>query len=151
MPVGLNISPSVWQSHINAVLDCLQSKTYCKAIMDGLLLFTPSTNSHIAKLEDFLKALKNGLKISPKKCQLFRQELQYMGDTLFIKDSRVCGKPLKSRLEAIQKLKPPMTVKRCRSFMGIVNFLSLFFSPELQKLLKPIYNLTRKGRQLIWE
>ena len=29
------------------------------------------------------------------------------------------------------------------------NFLSLF-CPELQKLLKPIYDLTRKGRQFIW-
>ena len=26
MPMGLNISPSVWQSYINAILDCLQSK-----------------------------------------------------------------------------------------------------------------------------
>ena len=44
--------------------------------MDDLLLFTPSKKSHIAKLEDSLKALlKNGLKISPKKCQLFRTEL----------------------------------------------------------------------------
>ena len=25
----LNISPSIWQSYINAVLDCLQSKKYC--------------------------------------------------------------------------------------------------------------------------
>ena len=31
----------------------------------------------------------------------------------------------------------------------MVNFLSMF-CPEFQKLLKPIYNLTRKGRQLIW-
>ena len=26
MPMGLNISPSIWQSYINAILDCLQSK-----------------------------------------------------------------------------------------------------------------------------
>ena len=32
----------------------------------------------------------------------------------------------------------------------MVNFLSIF-SPQLQILLKPIYNLTRKGRQFIWE
>ena len=43
-----------------------------------------------------------------------------------------------------------MTVKGCRSFMGMVNFLSLF-CPELQKLLKQIYDLTRKGRQFIWD
>ena len=31
----------------------------------------------------------------------------------------------------------------------MVNFVSLF-CPELQKFLKPIYDLTRKGRQFIW-
>ena len=32
----------------------------------------------------------------------------------------------------------------------MVNFVSLF-CPELQKLLKPIYDLTIKGRQFLWE
>ena len=119
--------------------------------MDDLLLFTPTKKSHIAKLEDLLKALlKNELKISPKKCQFFRKELIYMGNTIFIKDQRVCVKPLQSRLEAIQKLNPPMTVKGCRNFAGMVNFLSIF-CPELQNLCNPIYDLTRKGRQFIWE
>ena len=31
----------------------------------------------------------------------------------------------------------------------MVNFLSMF-CPELQKLLKPVYDLTRKGRPFIW-
>ena len=31
----------------------------------------------------------------------------------------------------------------------MVNFVSIF-CPKLQKLLKPIYDLTRKGRQFIW-
>ena len=53
------------------------------------------------------------------------------------------------RLEAIQKLQPLTTAKGCRSFAGMVNFLSMF-CPELQKLLKPVYDLTRKGRQFIW-
>ena len=39
--------------------------------------------------------------------------------------------------------------KGCSSFAGMVNFLSMF-CPELQKLLKPIYGLTRKGRHFIW-
>ena len=107
--MGLNISLSIWQSYTNSILDCLQSKKYCEAIMDDLLLFTPSKGSHIAKLEDLLKALsKNGLKISPKKCQLFRTNLQYMGNEIFIKDKRVCVKPLRNRLQAVQKLQPPL-------------------------------------------
>ena len=90
MHMGLTISPSIWQSYINAILDCLQSRKYCEAIMDDLLLFTPSREPHMSKLEDLLKALlKNGLKISPKKCQLLRTELQYMGNTIFIMDRRL--------------------------------------------------------------
>ena len=107
MPVGLNISPSIWQSYINAILDCPQSKKYCQAIMDDLLLFIPSKSFHIVKLEDLLKALlENGLKISPKKYQLSRTNLQYRGNEIFIKDKRVCVKPLRNRLEAIQRLQP---------------------------------------------
>ena len=102
MPMGLNVSPPIWQTYINTILNSLQSRKYCEAIMDDLLLFTPSKKAHSSKLEDPLKALrKNGLKISPKKCQLFRTELQYMGNTIFIKERRVCVKPLHSRLEAI--------------------------------------------------
>ena len=129
MPLGLNISPAVWQSYINAILNCLSSRKYCEAI----------------------KVLcKNGLKISPKKCQLFKTELQYMGNTMFIKDSHVHIKPLRSRIEAIQQLKPLTNVKGCRSFAGMVNFVSIF-CPELKKLLKPIYKLTKKVRHFFGE
>ena len=67
MPMELNISPSIWQSYINAILDCLQSRKYCEAIMEDLLLFIPSRELHMSKLEDLLKALlKNGLTISQR-------------------------------------------------------------------------------------
>ena len=92
--MALNISQPIWQSYINDILDCLQSKKYCEAIMDNLLLFTPSKNSHMTKLEDLLKALlKNGLKISPKKCQLFKSSLQYMENEIFIETKKVCVQP----------------------------------------------------------
>ena len=150
MPMALNISPSIWQSYIHAILNCLQSKKYCETIMDDHILFSPSKESHMNKLEDILSALlKNGLKISPKKCQLFKTSLQYMGNEIFIESKKVCVKPLRNRLEAIQKLQPPKTPKGCRSFAGVVNFLSMF-CPELQKLLKPIYDLTRRGRPFHW-
>ena len=74
MPLGLNISPSIWQSYINTILDCLQSRKYCEAIMDDLLLFTSSKKSHMDK-------------------QLFRTNLQYMGNEMFIQNKRVCVQP----------------------------------------------------------
>ena len=108
--------------------------------MDDLLLFAPSKRANMVKLEDLLKALlKNGLKISPKKCQLFKTELQYMGNIIFIKDRKVCIKPLRRSLKAIQKLQLLTITKGYRSFVGMVKILSMF-CPELQKIPKPIYD-----------
>ena len=73
-----------------------------------------------------------------------------MGNTIFTENRHVCVKPLRSRLEAIQKLKPPVTPKGCKSFASMVNFVSMF-CPDLQKLLKPIYDLTKKGKPFLWE
>ena len=65
------------------------------------------------------------------------------GNTIFVKERKACVKPLHSRIEVIQKVKAPTTAKQCKSFAGMVNFVSIF-CPELQRLLKPIYDLTRK-------
>ena len=118
--------------------------------MDDLLLFTPSKDSHMNKLEDLLKALlKNGLKNITKEMSIIQDQHTIMGNEIFIQNRKVCVQPLRNRLEAIQKLQLPKTAKGCRSFAGMVNFLSMF-CPELQKLLKPIYDLTRKGRPFNW-
>ena len=56
------------------ILECLQSRKHCEAIMDDLLFFTPLKRVHMAKLEDLLKyLLKNGLKISPKNASYSKQ------------------------------------------------------------------------------
>ena len=73
--------------------------------MDDLILFTPSKESHINKLEDILSALsKNGLKVSPKKCQLFKTRLQYMGNEIFIENKKVCLKPFEKQVRSNTKV-----------------------------------------------
>ena len=61
----------------------------------------------------------------------------------------VCIKPLRNRIEAQLELEPPKMPKGCRSVTGMVIFLSMFCL-KLQKLLKPIYDLIRKGSHFIW-
>ena len=78
-----------------------------------------------------------------------KENICQIGKYYIYKDKRVCVKPLRNRIEAILKLEPPKMPKGCRHFMGMVNFLSMF-CPKLQKLLKPICDLTRKVRHFIW-
>ena len=151
MPMGFNISPAIWQSYITAILSCLQSRKYCEAIMDNLLVFTPTMSCHFEKLEDLLKALcKIGLKISPKKCHLFKTDFQYMGNTIFIRNKRLCVRPLKKSNRGYSEIKASYNDQRLSKFCGYGEFCQYILSLKLQKLLKPIYDLTRKGRQFLW-
>ena len=107
--------------------------------------------NHLDRLEALFKAMiKHGLKLSPTKCQLFMKHLVYVGNVFHVNGSTIPITPLKSRVEAIQKLQPPTNVKGCKIFCGVVNYLNIFCI-NLQKLLKPIYELTKKGRPFIWQ
>ena len=118
-------------------------------IMDDLLIHSKKKH-HMARIADLLKALlKHRLKLSPKKCQFFRTELVYMGNVFKVEKGKFVITPIKTRVEAILNTPAPLTAKECKSFCGVVNYLSLFCQ-NLQKLLAPIYDLTRKGRPFIW-
>ena len=58
-----------------------------------------------------------------------------MGNTIFIKDKRVCVKPLRDRLEAIQKLHPPTTVKGMQKLCRNGEF-SKYVLPRITKTIK---------------
>ena len=112
--------------------------------MDDLLIHSVM-DQHMDLIELLFKALiQHCLKLSPKKSQLFCKELVYMGTIFTIQGNSMTVTPLRSRIKAILKMKPPTTVTECKHFCGMVNFVSMF-CPYLQKYLSPIYHLTKKG------
>ena len=116
--------------------------------MDDLLIHSTKA-AHWKLFEQLLQSMcKNGLRLSPKKCQLFQTKLTYMGNDLVStrdydshssedKDGGHSKNTNSTNSEAVQE------------FLWCVNYLSLFCK-DLQKLLKPIVELTRKGRPFIW-
>ena len=149
LPMGIACAPQIWMDYITLILNELEDKKKYIAIMDDLLIHSTKAD-HWKLLEQLLKSMcKNGLRLSPKKCQLFKTNLIYMGNEFTITKRTMTITPLRSRTEAINKIPTLRTPKQCKSFCGVVNYLSLF-CPDLQKLLKPIVELTRKGRPFIW-
>ena len=66
------------------------------------------------------------------------KHLVYLGNVFHIEDGVITITPMKSRIEAIQKLVHPTTVKGCKSFCGVVNYLSLFcrrFTEDIETYL----------------
>ena len=147
--MGLSTSPTIWMTCVNFLLDSMPNKDKVKAIMDDLLLCN-SRRRHMKLIKDLLVTMiKNGLKLSPKKGQLFMTELCYLGTLFKIKGDLMTITPLQTSIEAIEKIKAPTTPKQCKGFCGVVNFLAIF-CPELQMLPRPIYNLTKKGQTFTW-
>ena len=148
LPVGIACALQIWMDYITLILSELEDKKKYIAIMDDLLIHSAKVD-HWKLLEQLLKSMcMNGLRLSPKKCQLFKTNLTYMGNEFTINKRTMTITPLRSRTETINKIPTPRT-KQCKSFCGVVSYLSLF-CPDLQKLLKPIVELTRKGRPFIW-
>ena len=149
LPMDIACVPQIWMDYITLIMAELEQKNKYIAIMDDLLLHSTKV-AHWKLLEQLFQSMcKTGLKLSPKKCQLFRTKLTYMGNEFVINNRTMTITPLRSRTEAIRKIPTSKTAKQCKSFCGVVNYLSLF-CPDLQTLLKPIIELTRKGRPFVW-
>ena len=145
LPMGITCAPQIWMDYITLILNNLDQKSKFIAIMDDLLIHS-SKQEHWGLVKSLMKAMiKNGLKLSPKKCQFFKTNLTYMGNQFIVRNKTMMITPLKGRTEAIQQIPTPQTPKECKSFCGMVNYVSLFCK-DLQRLLRPIVELTQKGR-----
>ena len=143
MGMGMSCSPALWQQFVHVIWEELPNKERYKIIMDDILIFS-TKERHWEDLDNLFKVLiKYGLKISPHKCQLFRNELVYMGLQFIVKDGVAHYTAMKEKCDPIRNMQTPKSVKECHTFCGMVNFLSTFCK-NLRELLIPIYDLTKK-------
>ena len=86
--MGLLILPCKWIEYILILLDNIKSKSSYIAIMDDLLVHSMKS-VHVERITNLFKAvIRHSLKISPKKCQLFKTNLGYLGNVFHIKDRK---------------------------------------------------------------
>ena len=104
LPMGLKVSPAIWQAFINKVLGPIPNRQRHIAIMDDCLVHS-KFRDHMTDLRNlFQSLLDHGLKISPKKCQFFRTSLIYMGFKFLIENGRPSFTPMKDKCDAIRQL-----------------------------------------------
>ena len=81
LPMGIACAPQIWMDYITLILSELKDKKKYIAIMDDLLIHSTKM-AHWKLLEQLLKSMcKNGLRLSPKKCQLFVMTDNIMSDS----------------------------------------------------------------------
>jgi len=153
LAMGLSVSPAIFQAKIDEILSEIpDSATFCEAHYDDLIIFSLDKETHRKHIKCVLEALeKHGLRISPSKAKLFRDSVVYMGSKISIsKEGHACIEPLASRCSAIRNMRQPKTPKEVKRLIGAVNFVAGHFH-NVQRVLKPLHSLTRKGKQFVWE
>ena len=139
MPFGLASAPS----HFSRVIAIMLSGMLWKcaaAFIDDIVIYSSTFEEHIRDLNLlFARCRKWSISLKPKKAQLFRDSIEYVG----FKVSREGVEPLLHRVEAIQNIAPPRTLKQLRSFIQTVSFYRRFI-PAFAVLSRPLTDLTKQ-------
>lgn len=147
MPMGLATAPSIFQRFINSVLAPFLG-LFCFAYLDDIIIFSESPEEHDKHVLKVLEALEKAeLHLKPAKCVWNTTKVDFLGFTA------VAGKGVKmsdDKIQAIRDWERPKTTRDCRAFAGLANFYGKFI-PHFSDLMKPIYELTKKGVTFDWQ
>ena len=103
MPQGLCNAPATFQRLMDCVLSDL--KFSCVFVyLDNINIFLCTFTDHIDHLEEVFKwLLAAGLKLKPKKCSFFKEQINYLGFII----NKTGLQPQPSKIEAITKMQQP--------------------------------------------
>ena len=118
MPFGLTNALATFQWLMQSCLGDLHLH-YCIIYLDDVNDFSKTLEEHVFRLKAVFEKLKQaGLKLKPSKCELFRQELTYLGHV--VSKDGIQTNPKK--VEAIHKWPIPSNVTEVRSSLGFTNY-----------------------------
>lgn len=79
IPFGLTGAPGTFQRFMNDVLEDFRDK-FCIPYIDDIIVYSDSFTNHLQHLRAILRRLKEkGLKLKPRKCELFQKSVRYLG------------------------------------------------------------------------
>ena len=146
MPFGLTNAPASFQRLMNEIFKEDLFK-HVLIFLNDLLVYSETPAEHLEHLEKVFKKLRAaGLKLKPKKCDLFQTQVNYLGHVL----DKTGIRPDPKKLEAIREWERPKTVTQVRFFTAFCNYYRKFVK-KFAEVAKSLYRLTSKGVKFTWE
>ena len=137
MPFGLCNAPATFEAMMETLLSDLLWKK-CLVYLDDVVVFGKTFAECLSNLEEVIKRiLDNGLKLKPKKCNLFKNTITYLGR--IISPEGVKADPKK--LESVESWEKPKGPKEIRSFLGFCSYYRDFL-PDYSKVSNPMQILS---------
>ncbi|QVY19168.1 p194 [Agapanthus tungrovirus] len=141
-PFGIANAPCAFQRFMQDVFGHLK---FCLVYIDDILVMSKSRDQHKKHLLEFFDTVKNnGIVLSKKKTELFKEEIDYLG--LKINKGKIELQPHISQKILTFDKKTLESKKGLQSYLGLLNYARPFFK-DLSKLIKPLYSKTGKNGQ----
>ncbi len=139
LPMGLKISPAVFQRMMNLVCKDYLNK-FLLVYMDDLIIYSPTAEQHLQDLEQVFSRLdKAGLRLKIDKCQFFQTKLKYLG--FIVSQEGISLDP--DKVSAVQNFPTPdKDLGRLQSFLGLVGYFKRHIK-NYAKRAKPLYDMLR--------
>ena len=136
MPFGLTNAPATFQRLMESCLGELHLN-WCIIYLDDIIVFSRTPEEHLHRLKAVISKLRAaGLKLKPTKCDLFKQQINYLGHV--VSKEGVSTDP--DKITAVTEWPKPTTVTEVRSFPGFVSYYRRFI-PNFSKVAKPLNQL----------
>ena len=143
MPFGLCNAPGTFQRCMMAIFSNMVERTI-KVFMDDFYMLGKSFDNFLENLRHALiRCEETNLVLNWEKCHFMVKEGIVLGHRISERGIEVD----RAKVETIEKLLPPSSVKGIRSFLGHVGFYRRFIK-DISKIAKPLSNLLFKENPL---
>jgi len=146
LPQGFHNSPSIFHRQLATGLEKFPRPECLVQYVDDLLLQTTSREEHVALLDELLTLLHSiGCKVNPKKAQIMKPKVLYLGTVITHGKREIERK----RIESIVHLPRPRNVSALRSFLGLVGYCRNHIDGFATKAA-PLSDLLKKNATWQW-
>ncbi|KAK9028455.1 hypothetical protein V6N11_025615 [Hibiscus sabdariffa] len=146
MPFGLCNAPTTFQRCMLAIFSDMV-EDYLDVFMDDFSVSGDNFDTCLGNLAKVLKRCEESdLVLNWEKCHFMVTEGTVLGHKISSQGIEVD----KAKVEVIEKLSPPTTIKGIRSFLGHASFYRRFIK-DFSKISKPMCNLLQKNQSFVFD
>ena len=146
MPFGLCNAPATFERLMDRVMVGLLGDV-CLVYLDDVIIMGRTFKEHLRNMEKVFTRIRGAnLKLSPKKCALFKKEVSYLGHVICADGVRTDPEKIK----AVQQWPAPKNKTEVRAFLGLCTYYRRFVM-SFSDIAKPLHQLTEDKRDFIWD